>query len=124
MEKSSARRAVNICVGPAPDLKAFRPAPVGIMIQECMAELGFQIVGPVCSASDALTAAKDDDFDAAILNINLGGGMVYRVAEILAWRHVAFVFVTGCDADSRYRKIPVLQIASAPECRSTGSENL
>jgi PAS domain S-box-containing protein len=87
-------------------------ALVGIMIQECMTELGFQIVGPVCTASDALAAAKDGDFDAAILDINLGDGMVYQVAEILARRHVPFVFVTGYDADSvdsRFRGIPVLQ---------------
>jgi PAS domain S-box-containing protein len=87
-------------------------ALVGIMIQECLTELGFQIVGPVCTASDALQAAKDGDFDAAILDINLGDSMVYQVAEILARRHVPFVFVTGYDADSvdsRFRHIPVLQ---------------
>jgi PAS domain S-box-containing protein len=87
-------------------------ALVGIMIQECMTELGFQIVGPICTASDALAAAKAGDFDAAILDINLGDGMVYQVAEILAQRQVPFVFVTGYDADSvdsRFREIPVLQ---------------
>ena len=87
-------------------------ALVGIMIQECMTELGFQIVGPVCTASEALETAKAGDFDAAILDINLGDGMVYQVAEILARRHVPFVFVTGYDADSvdsRFRGIPVLQ---------------
>jgi PAS domain S-box-containing protein len=87
-------------------------ALVGIMIQECLTEMGFEIVGPVCTASDALAAAKAGDFDAAILDINLGDGMVYQVAEILARRHVPFVFVTGYDADSvdsRFRDIPVLQ---------------
>jgi len=87
-------------------------ALVGIMIQECLTELGFQIVGPVCTASDALAAAKAGDFDAAILDINLGDGMVYQVAEILARRPVPFVFVTGYDADSidsRFRDIPILQ---------------
>jgi PAS domain S-box-containing protein len=87
-------------------------ALVGIMIQECMTELGFQIVGPICTAFDALQAAKDGDFDAAILDINLGDGMVYQVAEILARRDVPFAFVTGYDADSvdsRFRDIPVLQ---------------
>ena len=87
-------------------------ALVGIMIQECLTELGFQIVGPVCTASDALAAAKAGDFDAAILDINLGDGMVYQVAEILAQRQVPFVFVTGYDADSvdsRFRDIPILQ---------------
>src|ERR1700684_3112076 len=56
-------------------------ALVGIMIQECLTEMGFQIVGPVCTASDALAAAKAGDFDAAILDINLGDGMVYQVAR-------------------------------------------
>jgi PAS domain S-box-containing protein len=87
-------------------------ALVGIMIQECLTELGFRIVGPVCTASDAMAAAKAGDFDAAILDINLGDGMVYQVAEILARRHVPFVFVTGYDADSvdsRFRDIPILQ---------------
>ena len=59
-----------------------------------------------------MQAAKDGDFDAAILDINLGDGMVYQVAEILARRHVPFAFVTGYDADSvdsRFRDIPVLQ---------------
>jgi len=87
-------------------------ALVGIMIQECLTEFGFEIVGPVCTASDALAAAQDGNFDAAILDINLGDGMVYQVAEILARRQVPFVFVTGYDADSvdsRFREIPVLQ---------------
>jgi PAS domain S-box-containing protein len=87
-------------------------ALVAIMIQECLAECGFQIVGPVCTASDAIAAAKDGQFDAAVLDINLGDGLVYPVAEILADRGVPFVFVTGYDADSidrRFSQIPVLQ---------------
>jgi PAS domain S-box-containing protein len=87
-------------------------ALVGIMIQECLTEFGFQIVGPVCTASDALAAAKHDQFDAAILDINLADGSVYQVAEILVERHVPFIFVTGYDSagvDSRFNEVPVLQ---------------
>jgi PAS domain S-box-containing protein len=87
-------------------------ALVGIMIQDYLREFGFEIVGPVCSAADALDAAKAGQFDAAILDINLGDGPVYQVAEILSARRVPFVFVTGYDADSvdsRFREIPVLQ---------------
>ena len=59
-----------------------------------------------------MAAAKDEDFDAAVLDINLGDGLVYTVAEILSRRGVPFVFVTGYDADSvdsRFSKTPVLQ---------------
>jgi PAS domain S-box-containing protein len=87
-------------------------ALVGIMVEECLAECGFQTVGPVCSISDALKVARNDDFDAALLDINLGDGLIYQVADILTARRVPFAFVTGYDADSvdtRFRNIPVLQ---------------
>ena len=87
-------------------------ALVGIMIQECLNELGFRVTGPVCTASEALSAAKDGLFDAAILDINLGDGSVYRVAEILSARSVPFIFVTGYDSDSvdrRFHEVPILQ---------------
>ncbi len=87
-------------------------ALVAIMIQETFTEFGFQIIGPICTASEAVAAAKDGQFDAAVLDINLGDGLVYPVAEILAERGVPFVFVTGYDADSvdsRFSAIPTLQ---------------
>jgi PAS domain S-box-containing protein len=87
-------------------------ALVGIMIQECLSEFGFQVHGPVCTAADALAAANDCHFDAAILDINLGDGSVYRVADILSARGVPFIFVTGYDStsvDSRFGDIQVLQ---------------
>ena len=85
---------------------------VGIMIQECLTEFGFEIVGPVGTASEAMAAAEDGHFDAAILDINLGDSSVYRVAEILSARGVPFIFVTGYDTDSvdsRFNDVPVLQ---------------
>jgi PAS domain S-box-containing protein len=87
-------------------------ALVAMMIQDTLAELGFQVVGPVSSASGALAAARESHFDAAVLDINLGDGLVYTVAEILEKRGVPFVFVTGYDADSvdaRFSGVPVLQ---------------
>jgi PAS domain S-box-containing protein len=87
-------------------------ALVGIMIQECLTEFGFQTIGPVCTASDALSTAQHGHFDAAILDINLGDGSVYQVAEILSARGVPFIFVTGYDSDSvdsRFSEIPILQ---------------
>ena len=87
-------------------------ALVAMMIQETLAEFGFQVIGPVASASEALAAAREAQFDAAVLDINLGDGMVYTVAEILSKRGVPFVFVTGYDADSvdsRFAGVPILQ---------------
>jgi PAS domain S-box-containing protein len=87
-------------------------ALVAMMIQETLVEFGFEVLGPVSTASEALAAARERHIDAAVLDINLGDGLVYTVAEILAKRGVPFVFVTGYDAesvDSRFSGIPVLQ---------------
>jgi PAS domain S-box-containing protein len=87
-------------------------ALVAMMIQQCLTETGHSIVGPISTASEAIVTAKNGDFDAAILDINLGDGMAYPVAEILAARGIPFIFVTGFEADAvddRFSKVPVLQ---------------
>jgi two-component sensor histidine kinase/DNA-binding response OmpR family regulator len=87
-------------------------ALVAMMIQECLAEFGYQVVGPIRTASEAAARAKDGPLEAAVLDINLGDGAVYPIADMLAARGVPFVFVTGYDADSvdaRFRNIPILQ---------------
>ena len=87
-------------------------ALVAMMIQEFLTEYGHSVVGPIGRASEALVAAKETDYDAAILDINLGDGMAYPVAEILSARGVPFVFVTGYEADTvddRFSHVPVLQ---------------
>ena len=87
-------------------------ALVAMMIQDFLTESGHAVIGPISRASEALLAAKEGDFDAAILDINLGDGMAYPVAEILAERGVPFVFVTGYEADTiddRFSEVPILQ---------------
>jgi PAS domain S-box-containing protein len=87
-------------------------ALVAMMIQECLSESGHSVIGPVSRAADALRAAKEVDYDAAILDINLGDGMAYPVADIVAARGIPFVFVTGYEADTieeRFSHVPILQ---------------
>jgi two-component sensor histidine kinase/DNA-binding response OmpR family regulator len=87
-------------------------ALVAMMIGESLTEFGFQVIGPMATASEALAAARDQHFDAAVLDINLGDGLVYTVAEILMKRGTPFIFVTGYDADSvdpRFSGVTILQ---------------
>jgi PAS domain S-box-containing protein len=87
-------------------------ALVAMMIQEFLTECGHSVIGPISRASEALLAAKEGDFDTAILDINLGDGMAYPVAEVLSARGIPFVFVTGYEADTvddRFSDAPVLQ---------------
>ena len=87
-------------------------ALVAMMIQECLGEFGYRVIGPVSSATQAEDKVKNGHFEAAVLDINLGDGAVYPIADMLAARGVPFVFVTGYDADSvepRFRGVPLLQ---------------
>ena len=61
-------------------------------------DLGAEVLGPVPSVEEAL-ALLDAEAppDAAILDVNLGGEMVFPVAEALRERGVPFLFATGYD---------------------------
>jgi two-component SAPR family response regulator len=70
------------------------------------------VVGPFSRCSDALAAIEADEIDAAILDVNLDGEMVYPLADMLTERGVPFIFVTGYGAESieeRFTHIPVIQ---------------
>ena len=87
-------------------------ALVAMMIQDFLTESGHSVIGPISRASEAVEAARESDYDAAILDINLGDGMAYPVADILSARGIPFVFVTGYEADTiddRFNRVPVLQ---------------
>jgi PAS domain S-box-containing protein len=85
---------------------------VALMMKDLLTDLGFSVVGPFGGIAEAVEGARDVHLDAAVLDINLRGELVYPVAEFLAARGVPFVFITGYGAESidrRFAHIPVLQ---------------
>ena len=82
------------------------------MLEDILAELGCEVAASASRLEPALAAAGAQAFDAALLDINLAGEMVYPVAEALVARKVPIVFSTGygiagvCEA---WRGWPVLQ---------------
>ncbi len=71
---------------------------------------GAQVLGPVPSMADVLHfLTAEPALDAALLDINLGGEMVFPVADLLQGRGVPFAFVTGYEAwtlPNTYAHIP------------------
>jgi CheY-like chemotaxis protein len=60
--------------------------------------LGEEVLGPVPSVTDALALlASDPPPDTAVLDLNLGGEMVFPLADALESRAIPFVFVTGYE---------------------------
>src|SRR3954468_7021387 len=85
---------------------------VAMMMKDMLTDLGFSVVGPYGRISEALPVARANDLEAAVLDINLNGELVYPVAEALVARGVPIVFVTGYGAESidkQFSQIPVLQ---------------
>lgn len=71
---------------------------VADLMAQCLMSRGFGVVGPAASVQDAMALLNGDDApDAATLDINLRGEMVFPVADRLLMRGVPFVFTTGYD---------------------------
>lgn len=61
-------------------------------------DAGAVVLGPVGTLEGTLDLIRSEArIDAAILDINLGGVMVYPAADLLAERGIPFVFTTGYD---------------------------
>ena len=73
---------------------------VALMIEDLLADLGCEAVGPLGSVAQALSVAGSEPIDLAVLDVNLGGEMVYPVAERLGERDIPFLFVSGYGDDA------------------------
>jgi CheY-like chemotaxis protein len=62
-------------------------------------DAGAEVLGPVPSVEDALSLIETGGhIDAAILDVNLRGKMVFPVAKRLREHGIGFAFVTGYDS--------------------------
>jgi CheY-like chemotaxis protein len=87
-------------------------ALVGMMMADLLSDLGFGVLGPYGRIADAVEAIGRQPIKAAVLDINLGGELVYDLADALVERGLPIVFVTGYGAeglDQRFADAPVLQ---------------
>jgi len=93
-------------------------ALVAMALRESLGDLGFSVVGPFSRISEAMIALRNNHIDAAVLDVNLGGELIYPLADVLTADHVPFVFITGYGADEierRYASIPILQKPIEPD---------
>lgn len=68
---------------------------VAMNLEDTLVDLGAEVVGPAMRLDTALELARIEQFDVAVLDINLHGGRSYPVAEALRERGLPFVFATG-----------------------------
>ena len=56
---------------------------------------GFQPVGPASTVEGGVRLAREEEIDAAILDINLQGRLCFPICSALAQKHVPFIFLSG-----------------------------
>jgi CheY-like chemotaxis protein len=78
-------------------------ALVALMVEDLLTDLGCRISGSFGAVDEALDYLKDaaappPALDGAVLDVNVGGTMVFPVAERLRAAGIPFVFATGYGA--------------------------
>jgi len=73
---------------------------VAVLIEKILESAGCIVIGPIPRLSEALDAARHDNCDAAVLDVNLAGQRIDPVADALSERNVPFMFVTGYGANA------------------------
>jgi DNA-binding NtrC family response regulator len=81
-------------------------------LEDMLAGLGCQVVGPAVRVNQGLALVEAGSIDAAVLDVNLNGQKSYPIADALTARGVPFAFSTGYNKDTmpeEYRTLPMLQ---------------
>jgi CheY-like chemotaxis protein len=68
---------------------------VAMLLEDMVAELGAVVAGTASNLEQALAFVAQKEFDAAILDMNLGDHDSKPVAEALKSRSIPFLFATG-----------------------------
>jgi CheY-like chemotaxis protein len=87
-------------------------ALVALQLEDMLTDLGCTVIGPAARVRQALDLLERQAIDAAVLDLNVAGELVYPVADRLTDRGILFLFATGYRASAlteAYRIRPLLQ---------------
>ncbi len=70
-------------------------ALICMLLEDVLEGLGCTVVGPAMTIEQGETLARAEALQFAVLDVNLGRGDSFGVADILAARSVPFAFITG-----------------------------
>jgi CheY-like chemotaxis protein len=96
-------------------------ALIAMYVEDVVSRFGYSVAGVVDSVDEALAFIETHDIDAAVLDINLRGKLVFPFADALMKRDIPFVFASSYGeggVPARYRvdrtAHPVVQKPFAP----------
>jgi CheY-like chemotaxis protein len=89
---------------------------VALLLEEMLADLGHEVVGPVARLDKAVAMARQEALDIAILDVNLNGKEVFPVAAVLSARGIPFFFVTATAGRACARPMPITRACRSHSC--------
>jgi len=87
-------------------------APIALQLEDMLVESECEIIGPASRVRQALQLIEEQAVDAAVLDLNIAGDLVYPVADALEAKGLPYFFATGygpAGLSEPYRKKLVLQ---------------
>jgi CheY-like chemotaxis protein len=84
---------------------------IALDIAGALEQGGLEVIGPLACVRDALSALEREHVDGALLDANLGGEPVGKVADALFARRVPFAFVSGYGREKlppQHRGVPLI----------------
>jgi DNA-binding response OmpR family regulator len=70
---------------------------VSLLTIDTLESVGCEIVGPAAQIAEAAQLAQSESLDAAILDVNVGGELIWPVAKELQRRSVPFLFLSATN---------------------------
>jgi CheY-like chemotaxis protein len=87
-------------------------AQIALQLEDMLVDSDCEVVGPASRVAQALKLLDDETVDAAVLDLNIAGDLVYPVADALDNRGLPYIFATGYGVSGLtepYRNRRVLQ---------------
>lgn len=85
---------------------------MAMLLDDVLDVFGYEVAAMSAFMEDALSMLETQQFDAAILDINIHGFMCYEIAEQLQKKGIPFLFSTGYHPTTlpkEYQDCPTLQ---------------
>jgi len=85
---------------------------IRMLLEGMLTDLGHTVAAEAGGIEEALSLAKQGEFDVAVLDVNLNDKPITPVVEVLVQRGVPFVFASGYGlrgVPEAYRQNPTLQ---------------
>jgi DNA-binding response OmpR family regulator len=73
-------------------------ALIALFTTDLLTKAGYAVIGPADRLETGLELARNETFDAALLDVNLDGAVVWPIAELLVARGIPFVLLSGYGA--------------------------